>query len=58
MSGAGTWMRFMTKLATEIGMALAMPNRCPNTETPTKGTAGPPTAIACSAALIRSRLKR
>jgi hypothetical protein len=33
---AGTWIRFMTRLATEMGMVLAFPKRRPSTETPIK----------------------
>jgi hypothetical protein len=57
-SVAGTWIRFMTRLATEIGMALAFPKRCPSTETPIKGTAGPEIVSASSEAVIRSRRRR
>jgi hypothetical protein len=40
----GTWIRFITRLTTEMGMALPFPNRWPSTQMP--GTAGPPIANA------------
>ncbi len=52
---AGTWIRFMTRLATEMGMVLAFPKRRPSTETPIKRTAGPEIVSASEKAVIRSR---
>ena len=58
ISVAGIWIRFMTRLAIEIGMTLPFPKRCPSTEAPIKGTAEPAIAKACKDAVIKSRRKR
>jgi hypothetical protein len=53
-SVAGTSIRFITRLATEIGIVLVVPNNGCSITTPTKGTAAPPIASARREAAIGS----
>jgi hypothetical protein len=47
----------IARLAIEIGMALALPNRSPRIAGPTKGTAGAAAASAVSALMFIGRRK-